>query len=106
MCDFPSNEKGFLMEPPEWVARLPEEGIMTVGFIKLLRKGCAVYVPNDEEMWVSLKRKQSHCLTENTNVARTPRWPTAAPWTVTVLALLRCALYTSLKKSGARAKEE
>ena len=51
VCDLPSKEKSLLMEPPEWVARLPEEGTMTVGFIKLLQKCFAVYMPNEEEMW-------------------------------------------------------
>ena len=36
---------------------------MTVASTKILRKCCAVDVPNEEEMWATLKRKQQHCLT-------------------------------------------
>ena len=85
-CDFPSRGSGLLAEPPRWVPRPPTEDLMTVCSSKLLRKCCAVYMPQEEEMWVTLKRKQQHCLTEeDQRETRLLPWPTVARWTVTVL---------------------
>ena len=60
--ELPNSGSGLLMEPPNWKERPPTEEIMTVYSSKLLRK--CVSTPQEEEMWVTLKGKQQHCLTE------------------------------------------
>ena len=93
------------MEPPEWVARLPEEGIMTVGHIKLLQKSCAVYMLNEEEMWVTLKRKQQLCVTEEDERDMDAARAKCLSLDGHGVGMAKVCTATSLRKSGARAEE-
>ena len=77
---------------------------MTVGFIKLLRKCCAVYMPNDEEMWVTLTRKQQYCFTEG--YQQDKDGANRCSLDGHGVGIAEVCTVTSLKKSRARAKEE
>ena len=51
--------------PPNWEPRPPQEEMMTVGFTKLKKRCCVVCPPNEEPMWITLKRKQQRSTEED-----------------------------------------
>ena len=106
VCTLPSRGSGLLMEPPKWVPRPPQEEIMTVASTKILRKCCAVYLPNEEEMWVPLERKQQHCLTDEDRRDRDAAMANRCSLDGHGVGMAKTYTATSLSKSALRAREE